>query len=264
MFHDNTEKARYEKMLREDLYQAKKLQRSLLSTSQSHSRILDVDTVFQPMMEVGGDIYDIFQFNERFFRVFLADATGHGIQAALTTIIIKAEYEKIKTMNLSPDSLLNILNDSFFRNYYNLSVFFTALIIDIDLQKDEIIFASAGHPGQIILRAKGAEVFGETGKMIGLVQDLKCTRKKLNFNPSDTLLLFTDGIFEAFNAKGEELGEDGFLTMTNKLPQNLSAQETNERIITLVNNWLWLESFQDDVTLIALKSKKTNLAEAID
>ncbi|PKL13872.1 MAG: hypothetical protein CVV50_03010, partial [Spirochaetae bacterium HGW-Spirochaetae-6] len=248
MFSDNTEKALVEKKLQEDLFLAKRLQRNILASSKIKEENIKLHVVFEPMQEVGGDIYDIFRTPEGKIRIFLADATGHGIQAALTTMIIKAEYEKIKNSLDGPEVILNQLNHSFYKNYYHLSVFFTAVLVDIEVEGEDISYASAGHPRQMILRKKGVDVFGETGKMVGLVENLNCRGHKIKLESGEVLLLFTDGIYEEFNADAQELGEEGLLSIVEKIERKLGPVEINQEILSGVSKWMNYGNYEDDVT----------------
>ena len=66
---------------------------------------------------VGGDIYDIFQPSSEHYRVFIAGATGHGVQASLRTIVIKSEYDRLKHAHGSPETLLAELNQRLVSQY---------------------------------------------------------------------------------------------------------------------------------------------------
>ncbi|EMO09928.1 stage II sporulation protein E domain protein [Leptospira borgpetersenii str. Noumea 25] len=81
--------------MKEELNLAKKLQTEILPDIPSVAGI-QIHSMYLPMMEVGGDLYDLFQIRPGVLRVFLADATGHGIQAALLTMTLKGILESIK------------------------------------------------------------------------------------------------------------------------------------------------------------------------
>ncbi|HNM06274.1 MAG TPA: GAF domain-containing protein, partial [Leptospiraceae bacterium] len=88
--------------IKSDMRLAKKIQTKLLPESGIQFQGIQCEIVYAPMFEIGGDIYDIFQIRDGLIRVFLADATGHGIQAALMTTLIKGEFDKIKKLYSSP------------------------------------------------------------------------------------------------------------------------------------------------------------------
>ena len=85
-------------------------------------------TKYLPMVEVGGDFFYITEMNQRVTRVFLADATGHGVQSALITMLIKSEYENLADQIPNPSDLLFSLNNIFVNKYHNLTTFFSSFI----------------------------------------------------------------------------------------------------------------------------------------
>ena len=92
-----------------DLKQAEAFQRALLP-SLPEDRALDFSAWYEPAEVVGGDIYDVAEVRDNVFRVFIADTTGHGVQASLRTIAIKTEYDRLKSTHATPGELLAALN----------------------------------------------------------------------------------------------------------------------------------------------------------
>ena len=110
--------------LKRDISVAKKIQGSLMSKNFSEIENLIFEVSYIPLDDVGGDIYDISQINQKYTRIFLADATGHGVQAALITMAIKGEYESFKHSTSSPKKLLKNLNNDFFQKFGAIHSFF--------------------------------------------------------------------------------------------------------------------------------------------
>ena len=106
-----------------DLTLAKRIQKRIMPENFDSIEGLDLVVHYYPMADIGGDIYDIFQLSPGYIRIFLADAIGHGIQAALITMIIKSEYEKVKTIENTRE-LLEWLNKSFTDLYIKPERFF--------------------------------------------------------------------------------------------------------------------------------------------
>ncbi len=106
--------------IQEDISLARRIQENILQSRIGDDSPFKFDIRFYPMSEVGGDIYDIVEIKQGILRVMLADATGHGIQAALVTMLIKGEYEKLKNQHIAPSELMEILNTEFFNRYGNL------------------------------------------------------------------------------------------------------------------------------------------------
>jgi len=208
------------------------------------------------MSEVGGDIYDIVEIKPGILRVFLADATGHGIQAALVTMLIKGEYEKIKYQHIPPSDLMKILNNEFFNRYGNLSVLFSCIITDIDVNTRSMRYASAGHPDQYLVRGGEISVLSRTGKIVGFGRDLEYGCGEIAITPDDKVVLFSDGIYEEFDMDMKEYGEKRLMEVIRKCSRQ-PVQAITRSIIQDVRSFIGKESINanDDVTIIGIEMR---------
>ncbi len=241
-------------IIKEDLFLAKRVQRNFLASNYSDFKNIEISVFFQPMMEVGGDIYDLFELKENYYRIMIADATGHGVQAALMTMIIKSEYDKIKTYEIPPNQILKIFNGVFLEHYFSLNLFFTCIIIDIDINKNKIYYSFAGHPNQYLIQNKKISVLQAGGKLIGIVEDNEYELKEQSINSGDKIILFTDGLFEEFSQENKELGETGLKKIISK---NIKPdiKEMVKSIKSEVKAWTDNSKFTDDIVLIGLEIK---------
>jgi serine phosphatase RsbU (regulator of sigma subunit) len=237
--------------LKKDLGLAKKIQESILPKNLESIESLDIATYYSPMEIVGGDFYDIERISPTKVRIFLADATGHGIQGALVTMAIKSEYENLKTLLSEPHEILEFLNSEFQKKFQSVNVFFTGIVIDIDLNKDKIKYASAGHPAQLIVSETKTEKLTNSGRMIGIKENSGYKQFELDFPKNSKLFIFTDGIYEQINNLRDEFGEDRlfkFLEMNYKLPSN----KIIEILINEVNFFMNGSKIEDDITFLAI------------
>ncbi len=245
--------------IKEDLFLAQRIQQNLLLKKLPPNDMLDIGVSYSPLGEVGGDFYDIFEVRKNQIRIFLADATGHGIQAALVTMLIKSEYEQVKTLD-DPVDIFNMLNHEFLSTYGNLTVFFTGIIVDIDLDKLTLRYISAGHPGQYIIRGGEAICLSNRGKMIGVVTDLACSSHTLDLQAKDRVFLFTDGVFEQFSPSFEEFGlkklRNFLLQKSQGRFMGKSSEEINAMIVAEVEAFKDVQDRTDDMTFITLNLEK--------
>lgn len=235
-------------IIRKDMLYSKKIQRSILP---EHPSIpgLRYSVSYLPMDEVGGDFYDIFPLGNGKYRFFIADATGHGVQAALVTMAIKGEYENLKSKHESPARLLSELNNSILNKYKTL--YFTAAVCDLDLDKRRIIFASAGHLSQFIINRENVREMPKTGAILGFVRDYEYKNEEYGLNPGDRIFLFSDGIYEQFDSDKVEFGEERFLFSAHE-NFGFEPQAQAEKIISALMEFLGKDSVQDDITLLIL------------
>jgi hypothetical protein len=123
-------------LIRQDLNFAKKIQIRLLPGQAFQVENLKIVSRYIPMDEVGGDFFDIAKLENNIVRILIADATGHGVQGALVTMLIKSEYEVLKESFTSTSQLMKKFNNLFFTKYSNLYSFFTCFIVDIDMENE--------------------------------------------------------------------------------------------------------------------------------
>ncbi|HMW06754.1 MAG TPA: SpoIIE family protein phosphatase [Leptospiraceae bacterium] len=234
-----------------DLKTASKIQKNILPKNKTSIQKLKISTEYLPLEEVGGDFYDITELQNGVIRIFLADATGHGIQAALMTMSIYSEYQNIKEYQLDAGEILNILNKQYYYRYYYLNAYFTCILVDIDLEKKKIYYSSAGHPDQILFLENKTTLLKSSGKLMGVLKDVLYKTCEEDFREGSRLLLFTDGIFEELNKEGEEFGEERFLegaTANRYLPNEEFPQKTIQSVFQFMNG----SSLQDDITLLTI------------
>ncbi len=240
--------------IQEDISLARRIQENILQSWLGADSRFRFDIRFYPMSEVGGDIYDIVEIKPGILRVLLADATGHGIQAALVTMLIKSEYEKIKFQHIAPSELMGILNNEFFKRYGNMSVLFSCIITDIDINTWSVRYASAGHPDQYLIGDSGITVLKRTGKIVGFGRDLEYGCGELPLSPDQKVILFSDGIYEEFDMDMKEYGEMRLMELIGKFSRE-SVQMITRSIIQDVRNFTGKERINanDDVTIIGIE-----------
>ncbi|TGL23985.1 serine/threonine protein phosphatase [Leptospira yanagawae] len=235
--------------MRRDLFVAKNIQENSIQVDPQLLRELKLVYRYLPVSEVGGDFFDIIRLQNANFRILIADATGHGVHAAMITMAIKGLYDPIKEFELQPNQVLEIFNEEFMDNFVSLNSLLTAMILDINFNEKTIHFASAGHPAAVLLHDGKIELLAKTGRMIGLKKQTHYDLKSTKFQSGDRLFIFTDGVYEAFNSKNEEFGEENlhkFLMATNSLPLG----QVEENLLQTLENFQNGSDRQDDLTIL--------------
>src|SRR6185436_18140879 len=134
--------------VREDLEEARAFQQLILPAMPSDSR-LEFAALYHPTAEVGGDIYDVFELEPGHIRVFMADARGHGVQAALRTILLRSDYERVRRDREGPGTVLAQLNQRIVARYPGMHLQCTAACVDVFPDPRggaRIRYAAAAHP----------------------------------------------------------------------------------------------------------------------
>ncbi|MEQ9366830.1 MAG: PP2C family protein-serine/threonine phosphatase [Leptospirales bacterium] len=199
----------------EDLAIAKQLQKRIYRSNgfDAIKERYDLALKYIPSRELSGDLYDLdeIQRDDRklALRIFLADARGHGINASLSAMLIKSEWANLNHAEMSPAGALAELNRKFFEHYGD-SVSFSAVIAD--LYADQLVFASAGHDLQYLLRSGDIRELASSGPPIGIVEEPGYEERRYEIDAQDRLLLFTDALCEELDVSGRPVGTRWFLT----------------------------------------------------
>ena len=240
------------KIIQRDLSLAQKIQQNILLTDPDILKILKITPYYIPMSQVGGDIYQISQLNDSTYRIFLADATGHGVQAAMITMAIQSVYENIKDFDVEISQVMEIFNSEYLYKYKSLISYVTAILVEIDVKKESPKYVSAGHPPAVLLQNNQIHKLGYTGRMIGLSQNNKYKSSSFSFSKSDRLFIFTDGIFEQFNTRKEEFGEERIISILAE-NRHLTINETIQVALGELNTFLEGFETQDDITILGVE-----------
>ncbi len=156
--------------------------------------------VFRPVDYVSGDIYDIHRLDEEHIGIAVADASGHGIPAALLTVYIKRALRGKEIENglyhvLSPDEVLRRLNDDLVDANLSECPFVAATYAVLNIRTRDLTLARAGAPYPIYLAAHGElRLMTPRGGVVGVLPDACFEVAALRLQPGDSLLMFSDGL----------------------------------------------------------------------
>ena len=190
--------------------------------------------IYEPMRQIGGDylyaklagISPTTGLHARLSLVVM-DVTGHGIPAALTVNRLHGELERLfaEHPNIAPGNVLKLLNRYVHLTLANHSVYVTALCLRVDCARNQIEYASGGHPPAFLRGIDGTlRELPSTAFVLGACpdEDFHPDPAVQPFGPGDALIAYTDGAIEARDRSGRMLGLQGFLRMLASLSQSSS------------------------------------------
>ena len=215
---------------------------------------------YRPAAAVGGDFFDIIPLSQNRAGVFICDVMGHGLRAALVTAIIRTLLEELRgvmqnagrflsALNLRLRSILERVDEPFIA---------TAFYLIADATKNEVQFANAGHPHPVRLRrpTAAAELLtSETGKPgpgLGLFDEVNYTTSHRELEPSDCILLFTDGLYEVESPQGKQFGLNSVID-TLHLHAALPAEALFDAMLADACAFSKKAEFDDDVCIVAVE-----------
>jgi integral membrane sensor domain MASE1 len=168
-------------------------------------KIADVETAarFRPAergLEVGGDFYEVFETGGGSWAIVVGDVCGKGPEAAAVTALARYTLRALASVEQRPSRILRLLNDALLAEH-PAAEFCTAAYARIDYEDDgaRLTVCSAGHPLPLLLRADGAvEPVGRPGLLLGVETDPVLTDHTVEIGPGDALVLYTDGLTDAY------------------------------------------------------------------
>ena len=202
--------------------------------------------------QVGGDYYDFLNLGPGRLGLVLGDISGKGIAAALLMANLQANLRTQYALALDdPARFLHSVNDLFYENTAT-SAYASLFFGEYDDRSRRLRYANCGHLSPLLLRAGGVlERLDSTCTVLGLFKDWKCSMEECSLHPGDTLTLYTDGVTESFDAKGEEFGEERLIDVL-RCNCTHPAQRLLDAIVNEVRRFSPHEQ-HDDITLIVAK-----------
>jgi serine phosphatase RsbU (regulator of sigma subunit) len=234
--------------LKEDLLQAREFQQQALSALPQLDAI-EVEVVYQPHGMVSGDLYNFTVLGPRLLRMLVADATGHGVKASLTTMLILSEWELIKASPATPGRLLAELNDRILATFGRLDVRFTAVCLELDLDAGSLRHASAAHPAPCLIRGGDVQELECGGTFMALVEQVEYPEWEVPIAPGDTVLAFTDGLTDEIDPSGGMFGSERLLEVARR------AHSLPAALRQALIDFSGSDRTSDDVTIVTARWK---------
>ena len=243
----------------EQLELARQIQDDLLPELPDDLGPLNVDTLYLAADRVSGDIYDVARLDHDRFSFSIADATGHGMPAALLTVLIRNALRGTDGADtarhiVEPDALLRRLNRELITVNLTHCQFITGLHAVFDRTRQQIRWARAGIPYPILIRPDAPpRLLVSEGGLLGAIEDQHYAMVTHDFQPGDTLLFYTDGL-EALLASRKSDGTPAEL-IASKWIDRFATEGPEATLAAIRDHALTLPDttwHKDDVTVLAL------------
>ncbi len=206
----NQELADWRAELERDLEAARLTQQSIIPHGFPPLPGWDVAAHYQPVIQVGGDIFDWLRLPDGRSFFWIADATGHGASAALHTALAKLLFRHAAAETSSPAAILRAVNRDYLATFKGRSLM-TAMGVALDPGTGRLSCAGAGHPPLLLRRADGrTDTLRSQCPPLGLTPDLAPAEDAATLAPGDGFLLFTDGFYDMVDGGGERMDIAGF------------------------------------------------------
>ncbi len=240
--------------LQQELEIARRLQGSILPKSLPLREGVQISGFMEPALEVGGDFYDFFTIDEDHLGLVIADVSGKGIPAALFMAIsrslVKAGAQSLREPGLAINRVNAVMADE------NDEMMFVTLFYGVlNLRSGRLDFVNAGHNLPYLKHTDGrVEALGQIGDIpLAVMEDFEFAEDHTQLAPGDLLLLYTDGVTEAFNAADEAYGEPRLEAALAGLSQDANAEDVIRTVKRSVSLFVADAPPSDDLTMLALK-----------
>ncbi|HEV8076244.1 MAG TPA: PP2C family protein-serine/threonine phosphatase [Candidatus Acidoferrum sp.] len=244
--------------MKRDLEIAREIQAWLVPSTPPAIPNAEVAFYTRAQNSVAGDYYDAFYPLEDAsaggkLMLVMADVAGKSVPAALLMATLQASLRTIASEGLPLSELAIRLNHYACAHSLGGQRFTTAVLAEYDPATRRLSYVNAGHNSPVIRRANSSTERLESGSLpLGITPEATFPSSEVTLQTGDTLVLFTDGVVEAFNASGEEFSDNRWLNIIRGLP-NLNAQQTLQFLIKSVEDFVGATRQSDDITCLVLR-----------
>lgn len=241
-----------------ELQLAREIQQSFLPDRLPSHPGWDLDVLWKPAREVGGDFYDVFELPGNRLGLVIADVADKGMPAALFMTLVRTLIRATAREEISPSAVLEIVNDLLVADTKH-GLFITVAYAVISLDTGQIIFANAGHNEPLLLRnqPKSLEILETTGMALGVLEGIHIADLSAQLEPDDCLIFYTDGVTEAFSPEGEMFGESKLREFILSGDCKTAGQQL-QAIDQAVQNFISGLPYSDDITILTVRRVDTS------
>lgn len=228
---------------------AGRLQKQLLPHEPPRWSSMNWAIHYAPLDHLGGDYYDFAEPDPDHLGIFIADASGHSIPAALVAIMTRYAFADIARRFNSPGEVLTKINTRLcgITEERFVSAFYGVL----NRRTGVLRYANAGHPYPLHASAATGAIkpLVAQGFLLGIVPEEIYQEREVQLAPGDRLTLFTDGLIEAHNEIGEMYGNDRLTQCLDRVDANPKSDVSE--ILATMNRFIGKEPLTDDLTLVS-------------
>ena len=240
-----------------DLNVAREIQQSILPKvfpAFPESAPFDIYATMNAAKAVGGDFYDFFMVDEHHLGFTIADVSDKGVPAAIFMAISRTVIRATALRQHSPATCLSESNNLLCNESVN-GMFVTVFYAILNIHTGDVVYSNGGHNRPVWIRKGGtAEMLPVTGSMaLGVMPGLPYQERTIHLEPGDSLFLYTDGISEAMNPRGELFGDERLIQTCSTTPASAKAMigQMAQQVSAFVDGATQF----DDMTMLSLLYK---------
>jgi len=246
-------------MLHKELSLARKLQENILPQSLPNVNGISFAVKYLPALEIGGDFYDVMPLANKRLAVLIADVTGHGIQAALSTTLLKFAFRNFQDREVGPASILAGMNETLYKVLPG-ETFVAALVMIVDTDTAQCAIVNGGVPYPHLFRRGDnvVEHVSANGLVLGAVDKKQYKpgdQVDVILQQGDCLFLYTDGLSEIENDAGQQFDAEVLKQVVLQHGEN-PIDELVDHLIDEAQKFSTQKHKWDDITVIGIEKNE--------
>ncbi|MEO7099395.1 MAG: SpoIIE family protein phosphatase [Luteolibacter sp.] len=248
--------------LEDELTMARDIQQALLPHHYprfaAHHSELNFAHFYRPAAALSGDFFNVLHLSDNQAGVLICDVMGHGVRAALIGTLARGLMDQFMPVASQPGEFLTALNGEFADTFKKggIDAFVTAFYFVADLEERRITYANAGHPNALVRHRGNGTVDwlranGDRKPPLGMVGQIRYPSFESTLSEEDSILLFTDGLFEAENSVGELYGRQRLREAVGR-HMDMPCKSLIDELVHETQEFAGREDFTDDVCLVGM------------
>ena len=239
--------------LQNELDVASRMQQSILPTQFPQGSEFQMFGNMEPARNVGGDFFDVMHLDNGKIGIGIADVSGKGVPAALFMMSTRTLLKGAAIGSRGPGEVLREVNDLLHEDN-EAFMFVTVLYAVYNPATGDFIYASGGHDAPLVIHADGSSTLLPLtdGIALGVAPDIHFSQNTVALAPSDTVILYTDGVTEAMNGANEQFGVEGMRKVFAAAPPK-DAHDATGAVFDAVHTFAGDTPQSDDITCITLR-----------
>lgn len=235
--------------LQRELKMAGAIQNNILPKSLPSSEKLAITAFNQPYIQVGGDFYDVIEYNPNEYYIVIADVSGKGVSAAIMMANLQASLRAFIASHASLSSIVKNLN-RLIMELANHERFLTLFIAKLDLQKKELYYINCGHPYPVLKVGSKIRLLDKGTTILGSFTDIKIQLGREKLHEPSYLVLYTDGISEGMNEQQELYETENIAKVVQDCTYTSNPEHLKNAILSDWSMFQKNNKSNDDVTLL--------------
>ena len=246
-----TDRALEQEKLRREVALAAEVQRRLLPPEPPLTSDATLAAFTLPARTVGGDYYDFLDLPDGRIGIAIADISGKGIAAALLMSVVQASLRVISADGDVPLSKLAERMNGFLYRSSGSNKYATFFYAQLEDRGRTLRYVNAGHNPPYLMRKSEITGLSTGGTVLGLFPKVQYEEARLDLQPGDVFIAFTDGVTEALNIAGEEFGEERLKDLLRGCAGS-SAEAISSKLSDRVHEWVGSAEQHDDLTVVVV------------